>query len=63
VGKKTNKGETKMRKVIMIFEVEDLKAETELKAKVMQTAQIMKAKLRKIRSEKVKDKECGLQYL
>ena len=52
-----------MRRVVMIFEVEDLKKESEFKAKVMQTAQIMKAKLKKIRSEKIKDKECGLQYL
>jgi len=49
-----------MRRVVMIFEVEDLKAETELKAKVMQIAQIMKAKFKRTESKKIKDKRCGL---
>jgi len=44
-----------MRKVVMIFEVEDLKKEAELKAKVMQIAQITKARLKKIESKKIVD--------
>ena len=52
-----------MRKVVMIFEIEDLKKESEFKAKVMQTAQIMKAKFKRAESKKIKDKRCGLQYL
>ena len=49
------KGGEKMRKVVMIFEVEDLKKEAELKAKVMQIAQITKARLKKIESKKIVD--------
>jgi len=44
-----------MRKVVMIFEVEDIRKEAELKAKVMQTAQIVKAKLKRVESKSVKD--------
>ena len=44
-----------MRKIVMVFEVDDLKKEAELKAKVIQTAQIVKAKLRKVESKSLKD--------
>ena len=44
-----------MRKVVMVFEVDDLKKEAELKAKVMQIAQITKTKLKRIESKKLVD--------
>jgi len=44
-----------MRKVVMVFEVDDLKKEAELKTKVMQIAQITKAKLKRIESKKLVD--------
>lgn len=50
------KGE-QMRKVVMVFEVDDLKKEAELKAKVMQTAQIVRAKLKRVESKSLKDEK------
>ena len=44
-----------MRKVVMIFEVEDIRKEAELKAKVMQTAQIVKAKIKRVEGKSIKD--------
>jgi len=46
-----------MRKVVMVFEVDDLKKEAELKAKVMQTAQIVSAKLKRVESKSLKDEK------
>jgi hypothetical protein len=44
-----------MRKVVVIFEVDDLKKEAELRTKVMQTAQIVKAKLKRFEGKSLKD--------
>jgi len=41
----------------MVFEVDDLKKEAELKAKVMQTAQIVRAKLKRVESKSLKDEK------
>ncbi|GAB6045113.1 hypothetical protein JCM11957_07110 [Caminibacter profundus] len=44
-----------MRRVIMIFEVDNVKKEAELKAKVMQVAQVVKAKLKRLEGKSIKD--------
>lgn len=53
-----------MRKVVMVFEVDDLKQESEFKRQVMHIAQIMKAKLKKAKSESLnkKDRKWNMQY-
>jgi len=50
-----------MRKVVMIFEVEDTKRERDLKSEVMRIAEINKAKLKRFESKSL-NKQSGADW-
>ncbi len=50
-----------MRKVVMVFEVEDTKKERDLKSEVMRIAEINKAKLKRFESKSL-NKQSGADW-